>query len=358
MRIAVVGGGIFGVTTAWLLAKNSYLVDLYEENEDILLAASGINQYRIHKGYHYPRSKETALSSITGEESFKREYNECLMNDSIEHYYCIANKDSFVTADHCLKFWDECNLKYKKVDLDIVNKEKIVLSVKVEENIFDPYKLREICWDKLKKYNVNVLLNKSAKEEDMKNYDLTIIATYSKINSLLSQFPDSQKDYQFELCEKPVLKLPAKFNNKSVVVIDGPFMCIAPLGRTGLFVMGHVVHAIHKENVGKLPVIPPQFKDLLNKGIVKNSPITNIKKFIESCSEFFPDVKDAEHVGSMFTIRTVPPYREHDDARPTIIEKINDKLIVIFSGKIGTCVDMAEQVLKIADHTKKAFKII
>lgn len=358
MRIAVVGGGIFGVTIAWLLAKNGYFVDLYEKNKDILLAASGINQYRIHKGYHYPRSKETALSSIVGEKSFKLEYSECLMDGNIDHYYCIANKYSFVTADHCLKFWDECNLKYKKVDLDIVNKEKIVLSVKVEENIFDPYKLRELCWDNLKKYNVNMFLNKSAKEEDMKNYDLTVIATYSQINSLLTQFPDSQKDYQFELCEKPVLKLNENFNNKSFVVIDGPFMCIAPLGRTGLFVMGHVVHAIHKRNVGKLPLIPNHFKELMDKGIVKNPPITNIKKFIESGSEFFPEIKDAEHVGSMFTIRTVPPYRGYDDARPTIVEKINDKVIVIFSGKIGTCVDAAEQVLKIADHTKKTFKII
>ncbi|RZD44075.1 MAG: hypothetical protein CXT78_07170 [Thaumarchaeota archaeon] len=49
MKIAVVGGGIFGVTTAIRLANN-HDVDLYEKNSDILESASGINQYRLHRG--------------------------------------------------------------------------------------------------------------------------------------------------------------------------------------------------------------------------------------------------------------------------------------------------------------------
>ena len=353
MKIAVVGGGIFGVTVAWLLAKSNCEVDMYEKESDILLAASGINQYRLHKGYHYPRSKETALLSIEGEKSFQREYSKALLGKSITHYYCVAKEGSFVTAEQCLKFWDECNLSYEKIELDIINKEKIALIVKVDEEIFDSEALREICWSNLKKHKVHVLLNTEAKEDKLKNYDLVVIATYSMNNSLLNNTQQAQREYQFELCEKPVVKLPEKFNNKSVVVIDGPFTCIAPLGRTGLFVIGHVVHAIHHSNIGKLPVIPEQFRKLLNKGIIKKPQVTNIKKFIEAASEFLPEVKNAEHIGSMFTIRTVPPYHEHDDARPTIVERISENTVVIFSGKIGTCVYAAEQVLSIADSMKK-----
>jgi len=291
--------------------------------------------------------------SIEGEKSFRREYSGALLGDNIIHYYSIAKKDSFVTVDQCLKFWDECNLKYEEADLNITNKKKIALTLKVEEDIFDPDALTEICWDRLKKYNVNVLLNTEATEDNFKDYDIVVIATYSMNNSLLKHHIEAQREYQFELCEKPVIKLPEKFNNKSVVVIDGPFTCVAPLGRTGLFVIGHVVHAIHNTNIGKLPVIPDKFKGLLNNGIVKNPKITNINKFIEAASEFFPDVKNAEHVGSMFTIRTVPAYREYDDARPTIVDRVSEKLVSIFSGKIGTCVDAAEQVLSIANSMRK-----
>ena len=65
------------------------------------------------------------------------------------------------------------------------------------------------------------------------------------------------------ICEKLVLKLPNEFNNLSVVVIDGPFMCIDPYGSTGYHVMGNVVHAIHSTNTGKLPEIPLPFKKLM-----------------------------------------------------------------------------------------------
>lgn len=349
MKIAVVGGGIFGVSIAWMLAKSKHSVDLYEKENDILEAASGINQYRIHRGYHYPRSKETALLSIEGIKSFRREYAKALLGNNVSHYYSIAKENSFVTAEQCMKFWNECNLKYEEAELDIVSKEKIALTVRVEEDIFDPVALKKICWDRLKKHKVNVLLGTEANENNLKGYGLVVIATYSLNNSLLSQYKAAQKDYQFELCEKPVLKLPEKFNNKSIVVIDGPFTCIAPFGTTGFFVMGHVVHAIHKTNIGKLPLVPEQFKALLNKGIVRNPKITNIKKFIEAAAEFIPDVKNAEHIGSMFTIRAVPPYREYDDARPTFVDRISEDTIVVFSGKIGTCVDAAEQVLSIAN---------
>ena len=59
------------------------------------------------------------------------------------------------------------------------------------------------------------------------------------------------------------------------------------------------------------------------------------------------DIEDAEHIGSMFTFRTVLPYRDKDDARPTLIEKQNDRIFTLFSGKIGTCVDAVEKILEV-----------
>ena len=128
--------------------------------------------------------------------------------------------------------------------------------------------------------------------------------------------------------------------------MDGPFMCIDPLGDTGLHVMGNVVHAIHSTNVGKFPKYDSKFDDLLNKGIVENPSITNIDKFIESAKKFFKDIDKSKHVGSMYTFRTVLPNRDKDDARPTLVEHIDDNLFSIFSGKIGTCVDASREILQ------------
>ena len=49
----------------------------------------------------------------------------------------------------------------------------------------------------------------------------------------------------------------------------------------------------------------------------------------------------------MFGVRVVLPNRHHDDARPTTIRKINDNLYTIFSGKIGTCVSIAEEFVNV-----------
>ena len=343
-RIAVIGGGVFGCTAAARLAEYGYKVDLFEQNNDIFTSASSINQYRLHRGYHYPRSKETAHSSRIGESSFLTTYGNSIVNGSIKHYYCIAKSDSLVSANQYIKFMDDNSLEYEKTDLGIIKNESVSLTIIADEYLFDPRRLKSLCNERLNKCNVNVNLNMKANISYLKEYDHIINATYANINGLVPK--DKQKDYQFELCEKPVIKLPKKYKNKSVVIMDGPFMCIDPLSGTDYHVMGNVVHAIHSTNVGKFPNCDLKFNNLLNKGIIKNPPITNIDKFIESAKRFFVDIDAAIHIGSMFTFRTVLPNKDKDDARPTLIEKIDDRIFSIFSGKIGTCVDVSDQIIK------------
>ena len=128
--------------------------------------------------------------------------------------------------------------------------------------------------------------------------------------------------------------------------MDGPFMCIDPYGDTGLHVMGNVVHAIHSTNIGKFPEYDSKFDELLNKGMVKNPSVTNIDKFMETARKFFTDIDKAEHVGSMFTFRTVLPNRDKDDARPTLVEQTDSNQFTLFSGKIGTCIDASDKILE------------
>src|SRR3989344_3220224 len=113
MKIAVIGAGIFGSTVAINLAQHGFEVNLYEKNQDILSAASGINQYRLHRGYHYPRSKETALSSKYSAKSFVEEYGEAVIEQN-EHYYVIAKTGSKVSAEEFLAFCRECDLEYEE----------------------------------------------------------------------------------------------------------------------------------------------------------------------------------------------------------------------------------------------------
>ena len=62
---------------------------------------------------------------------------------------------------------------------------------------------------------------------------------------------------------------------------------------------------------------------------------------------FFEDFDKLEHIGSMFTIRTVLSYRDYDDARPTLVRREDGNTFSIFSGKIGTCVEASNQLVNI-----------
>ena len=354
MKIAIIGGGIFGLTIAAVLGKNGFSIDLFEEKKDVFMAASGINQFRLHRGYHYPRSSETIKDCLSGEKKFRNFYPETVIDAPHEHYYAIAKEGSFLNAAQCFSIWEEHGLEYEPVKLDILNNETIEKCVRVKESIIDPLQFKKSCLERCERYGVKIYLNKKVKYEDIKSYDLIVVATYAYSNLFFENFPEAQKNYQFELVEKIVLKLPKRFENKSIVVQDGPFTCIDPYGKTGLTLMGNVTHAIHHKNIGKIPEIPEKYQDLVNQGIIKDPPMTKVKDFLNAAERFFPGIREeAVHIGSMFTTRTVLPYREHDDARPTIVEEINDKIVSVFSGKIPTCVDAAEQVLKIAERKNR-----
>ena len=338
-KALVVGGGIFGSTAAVSLANNGYDVEIHEKQSDIMMCASNINQYRLHKGYHYPRSSDTALECNKGLKTFKRKYEQSVLNGSIEHYYCIASEDSLISSDEYLEFLDEHRLNYKIVD-SLKNTD---LTVKVEEELFDSRVLRHSVKKKLFANNVNIKINHESDKKNFNSYDVIVFATYSNIN----QYLNKKINYQFEVCEKPVVKLSDRYKNKSIVVMDGPFMCLDPYGTTDYHVLGNVVHAIHETNIGTAPIIKnKKLLDYINKGIIYQPDITNIDKFIETGERFFEDFSNLEHIGSMFTVRAVLKDREHDDARPTLVEKHGDNIFTLFSGKIDTCVDASNELIK------------
>ena len=345
MKIAVIGGGIFGITTAFTLGEK-YDVELFEKNNDLLKAASGSNQYRVHRGYHYPRSVQTVLEIMKSENSFQKIFSDATVSN-YEHYYCIAKKNSFTSAKQFVGFCTKYGLEIKESVLDCVQKDSIDLCVRVKESVYDPKKLKKLSLDKLKERNVKVHLNTEVTDKIFEEFDKVVICTYANLNMLLDKFSELQQEYQFELCEKPVVKLPSSFHNKSVVIMDGPFMCIDPLANTDLHLLCNVTHEIHQTNIGKFPDVDKEYLHLLDNGIIKNPGHTNYAEFIKSSAEFFPEIKNAQYIGSMFTIRAVPPRVEDTDERPTLVKKINEKIITVFSGKITTCVEAANEVKKI-----------
>jgi glycine/D-amino acid oxidase-like deaminating enzyme len=344
-RVAVIGGGIFGATTAIHAARAGYEVHLFEEQPGLLQAASGINQYRLHRGYHYPRSVETARSASAAERSFREEYGAAVIDEG-RHLYAIAREGSRVSGAAYLAFCDANRLPYRVVEAPgLVRPELVELVVEVPEARFDPERLRALVADKLAAEGVTVRLATRADSAAVGAFDTVIVAAYSGNNAILRELGGPTETHQFEVCEKPVISLPAWFGLTDIVVMDGPFMSLDPLGQSGRYVMGHVVHAIHHSNNGIAPEIPDALRPCLNKGIVQNPPHTRFTQFIEAGARFIPALAQARHLGSMYTVRVVLPDRDDTDERPSIVTRVNERVIQIFSGKIGNCVESARKAV-------------
>lgn len=348
LHVAVVGGGIFGATAAVELARHGHRVELFERSDNLLGAASGINQYRLHRGYHYPRSAETAIDCRDSEPAFKTAFPEAVV-ESDDHFYAIAARDSLTSADEYMRFCAQLELEFAIDAPRVLRDEAVSLSVRVRESLFDPEVLRRLVWEQLRATGVEVHLGVEIQPRDLGAFSMAVIATYSDVNRLAPDVPGARPVYQFEICEKPVVRLPVEYASDSVVVMDGPFMCFDPLADSGLFVLGNVVHAVHQRSIGRVPEIPGEFVPLLNAGIVADPPITNIERFILDGAEYFDGFEAAEHVGSMFTIRAVLPGVDRTDERPTLVRQVDDRTITVFSGKIDTCIRAADGVARLVD---------
>lgn len=356
-KIAVVGGGIFGVTAAVVLARSGHRVTLFEQRPELLRAASGTNQFRLHAGYHYPRSVPTALASRDSVESFRVMYPDAVV-DGDEHYYAIAGEGSLTDGEAFLAFLNELELEHRLVRPSFIRHEAVDVCVAVRESLIDPVVLMRLAHTYLQAAGVDVRLGTRATASLLEPFDFVALATYASLNELLGELGGATQCYQFEVVEKLLVRPPERLRHRSIVVLDGPFMCIDPYGRSGLSLMGHVVHAIHSSNVGERPEVPDAIEPLLDRGPVERPELTAFPRFVEAAAAFIPDASGIEHVGSMYTVRTVLPGLDETDARPTLVARHGERVVALFSGKIGTCVraaqDLAEIVAGRPDHVLSA----
>lgn len=342
--VAVVGGGMFGVSAAIKLAESGVDVTLFEKSDDILTAASGSNQWRLHRGYHYPRSDETARAARESEPEFRELFGESVIREN-DHYYAIAD-DSWVTPEEYLEFCERMNLEYERVDLPLVDDDRIDLSLKVRENHVDRDRLTERCWSLLDRHGVTVELEHEVESLDqLSDFDRKVVCTYAGLNTLVDA--DSlRRKYKFEVCEIPVVSLPDRYQGNNIIVVYGPYMSVDHWGAADTFAMGDFIHMVHESNTGYRPQISDEYEPLLNQGLVENPEPSNFPSFREHGSEFIPGVADAEHVGSMFTIRTKLPDVGESDARPSVVSE-EDDVIAVFGGKLATAVDAADEVVQL-----------
>lgn len=347
-EVVIMGGGIFGLTTAVVLANNGYSVTIIEKTTQLMSAASLVNQNRIHYGFHYPRSESTCTEIIQALESFKSFYPDCI-NGSFDKFYAISSENSKTNSS---EFFYQMStvlglkMKEKWPHKKFLSREKIESCWLTEEPVFDYSILKKNILKRINSNNsISIIRNCTVKKiednlltlsnDQIKKFKFLVNATYSAIPSVLKDLDLGKLEAKFQLCVLPLLTAKKKFSPLGITIMDGPFCSIMPKGfEANRYILYHVKDSVNQEIIGDfnfdwMPIV--------------GNPEVNIS---EKCSYYFPFLKDLEIYDSWITTRIVLPEQEMEDSRPTLVIKNSENIFTIFSGKLITCVSAAYSLLE------------
>jgi hypothetical protein len=364
MKVLVIGAGLFGSSVAAILGNKTVHVDLVEAEDDILKMASRVNHNRLHLGYHYLRSIETAEQSIEGLLSFLFHFGDAVLYQ-FPNYYAIAKEGSKTSPDQFLEFCKKVGIGYdEELPADnLFDASSIEACFRVPEPVWDYALLKKTMKKKLIQANVNLFVKtrcvglkvlpdgsfEAKLNTGIKSYDVVINCTYANINQINSFLGISPRKLQYEDVIIPVFKYPS--TAFGLTVMDGPFCSVMPRGiRKNEFLLYHVKDSLLNVHLGEERPTFPQ---------LEFEAYEHIRSLYKNSSFFMPFLKNVEPIGYNRTTRTV--YENDDDARLTELftyEGVKN-YYTILSGKVTTCVQIALEIKHMIQGRKleKRFKV-
>jgi hypothetical protein len=334
-KIAVAGAGIYGSMAAIRLAERGHQVSLFDPL-GVMLAASAINQYRVHSGYHYPRSPETITETLEARREFIEAFAPAIVRNS-RHYYAIPREGSRTRPQEYEQIMRSHGLPLHACRPQWMNFEFIDQCYEVEENIYDPDLLRSVIESRL--VALGIEFQKGAFSRKTRgDYDFVVWATYG-----MGASRDIFKIAKYQVAEKILIALPAELQGIALVVVDGPFTAFDPYGSSRDSLFGSAKHTNHWTTSDPGEPIPENYLRVLNHSEFIGTADTRFESMREDCCLAVPAAKDAKYMGSRFTLRVVEDNPEHDRR----ILYVRDGLpgeIHIFSGKVVSAVKAARMV--------------
>lgn len=342
-KIAVAGAGIYGATAAIRLAEQGHHVHLFDPL-GLLRAASAINQYRVHAGYHYPRSVETINEIAEARAEFTQVFADAIVRNSV-HYYAIPKEHSLTSPDLYESVMSKHGLPLKTCRPGWMNFDFIEKCYEVDESIYDPGVLRGLVEVRLKSQGIR-LEQRQLTPEMRPEYDFVVWATYG-----LGPSRGFFKTAKYQVAEKILIELPPQLRGVALVVVDGPFTAFDPYGSSWRSLFGSAKNTNHWTTTNASEAIPEPYAGILNKPEFEPVPFTRFAPMRADCSLSVPAAKDAVYIGSRFTIRVVEDNPGHD-RRILHVQEGAPGEIHIFSGKVVSAVKAARLVCEMVAGTR------
>jgi FAD dependent oxidoreductase len=334
-KVAVAGAGIYGANIAIRLAEHGHSVRLFDAL-GILQATSVINQYRIHSGYHYPRSPETISETLEARTEFMEAFAPAIVRNS-RHYYAIPHEGSQTPPDLFERVMAEHGLFCQPCSPPWMNFGFIDRCYEVDEQIYDPDILRDVIAGRIQ--SLGIPFEQRAFTPEMRpEYDFVVWATYG-----LGPSRGLFKIAKYQVAEKILIELPRGLHHISLVVVDGPFTAFDPYGSSERSLFGSAKNTNHWTTTDPSEPIPEPYAALINGPRFEPISFSRFEAMRADSALAVPASKDAVYVGSRFGIRVVEN-NPASDRRTLYVQETAPGELHIFSGKVVGAVKAARLV--------------
>jgi glycine/D-amino acid oxidase-like deaminating enzyme len=357
----VIGGGFYGASiAAYLGQKRPASVLLLEKQAKLLSRASYVNQARIHQGYHYPRSLQTAYRSRVSFARFVREFGDCVVSD-FGKLYAIARDFSKVTP---LQFERVCEvigapLRKARPEYQALFDSRLVEAVyEAVEYAFDATILCALMNERLRQASVEVctgievlrLSTSGAGEQGILclssgeevQAPLMFNCTYSGLRDLPGLRDQCRSSLKLELAEMALIEPPSQLKQLGITVMCGPVFSPMPFPPERLHTLSHVRYTPHCSWIsdGGMSNKIPSIEQLRTQA-------SNSLAMLRDSQRYVPALASARICSSIFELKALLPRNEVDDGRPILVERSIAGSTVVYSilgGKIDNIFDVLQRL--------------
>lgn len=353
----VVGGGFFGCSIACHLGRHLKSVVVVEREPMLFQRASYANQARVHNGYHYPRSLNTAYRSHVNFASFVRDYRDAVVSDFTK-LYCVARQDSKVTARQFERFCTLIGAPWKPAQREhtrLFDPRLIEAVYEVVEYAFDSSVLRQILERELAATGVEVRCSAGVAGVDVHTGRATIrlddgeeIRTryvfncaYAGLKYIPGLSEHCRAAIKVELTEMALIQPPPQIHGLGVTVMCGPFFSTMPFPSRGLYTLSHVRYTPHcswRDN-------EPGSADPRD-AVRAYAGLSRGRAMLLDSQRYLPALSGAKIVDSLWEAKALLVRNELDDGRPILMERSQSapNIYSIMGGKLDNIYDILQRL--------------
>lgn len=372
-RAVVIGGGFFGCATAIHLAQKGWNVDVLEQGAELMQRASYINQARLHNGYHYPRSFQTAIRSRANMPQFCEVYPEAVFTE-FRPLYAIARYDSKVSARGFAHFCKASGIPLQRAtaqDRSLFDHRLIEEVFEAVEPAFDARALLAQTLKVMPALGIRVHLQTrvtgvtnartaaqgllvKTQAGDSFSAPWVFNCSYAALNHVSGRQGPPQMSLQHKISEVLLVKPPPELKRRGITLMDGEFFSIMPFPARGLHSLTHVRHTHHVSWVENSESAQPANPLVMLEDYVRGHPLGAAGRsrgpwMIRDAQRFVPCIQNVEVVESLLDVKTLMTKTAVDDARPILFHRdaAMPGLVSIMGGKIDNIFDVLTYIDKL-----------